>query len=111
MGAALELLTAVLVLMNCAQDGDNFLLGRQRNRAGNLCAGALRGFYDLFCGLVAELMSVCLPADTNLFRVGQFCFSSSYMSYKYSIDSLRRDTATPPGVSPRGMKITGYTYM
>ena len=29
MGAGLKLLTAVLVLMNSAQDGDDFLVGRQ----------------------------------------------------------------------------------
>ncbi len=34
-GAALELLTAVLVLVDSAQDGDDFLLGGQRDGAGN----------------------------------------------------------------------------
>ena len=43
MGAALKLLTAVLVLMNSAQDGDDLGLGRQRNGAGDLRLGALGG--------------------------------------------------------------------
>ena len=50
MGAALELLTAVLVLMNSAEDGDNLLLGGQGDGAGNLGAGAL-GVSTIFSAL------------------------------------------------------------
>ena len=52
MGAALELLTRILVLVNSTQDGNDLLLGRQRDRAGNLSAVALSGLDDLLCGLV-----------------------------------------------------------
>ena len=55
--AALELLTAVLVLVHGSQDGDDFLLGGQRDGAGNLSAGALSGLDDLLCALVDDLWS------------------------------------------------------
>ena len=50
-GAALKLLAAVLILMNSAQDGDDFLLGGQRDGAGDGRAGALGGLDDLLCAL------------------------------------------------------------
>ena len=77
MGAALELLAGVLVLVDSAQDGDDLLLGRQRDRAGNLRAGALCGLNDLLCGLVDQLVVVSLQSDADLFSVCQFGFSSS----------------------------------
>ena len=40
-GSALKLLTAVLVDMDRAKDGDDLLLGGQGDGAGNLCAVAL----------------------------------------------------------------------
>ena len=41
-GAALELLTAVLVLVDCTKDSDDLGLGGQGDGAGNLCIGACR---------------------------------------------------------------------
>ena len=50
-GAALKLLAAVLVLVDGPQDGDDLLLGGQRDGAGNLGAGALGGLDDLLSAL------------------------------------------------------------
>ena len=46
----LELLTAVLILMNSTKDGNNLLLRRKRNRAAYLRAALLHGLNDLTCG-------------------------------------------------------------
>ena len=69
MGAALELLAGILVLVNRTQDGDDLLLGRQRDRAGNLSAVALCGLDDLLGALVDQLVVVRLQADTDLLCV------------------------------------------
>ena len=39
--AILELLTAILVLVHCAEDRDDLLLSGKRDRTGNLIAGML----------------------------------------------------------------------
>ena len=57
-GSALELLTGILVLMNSAENGNDFFLGRQRDGAGNGSAVALGGFDDLLGAGVDELMIV-----------------------------------------------------
>ena len=75
-GSALELLTAVLVLMNSAKDGNNFLLGGQRDGAGNLSAVALCGLHDLCCAGVDQLVIVSLQPDANHFLICHFGFSS-----------------------------------
>ena len=67
MGAALELLPGVLVLMDGAQDGHNLLLGGQGDGAGHGRAGALGGLHDLLSALVDELMVVGLQADADHF--------------------------------------------
>ena len=67
MGSHLELLTAVLVLMNSAQNRDDLLLCRQRYRAGNSCARALCGLHDLFSCLIDNLMIVTLNSNPDLF--------------------------------------------
>ena len=36
MSTALELLTAILVLVSCTQDGDDLLIGRERRRTKKL---------------------------------------------------------------------------
>src|SRR5699024_10010584 len=66
-GSHLKLLTAVLILMNGAQDGDDLLLGRQRDRSGNPCARALRGLHDLLGGLIHQLMIVTLNSYPDFF--------------------------------------------
>ena len=67
MGAALKLLAAVLVLVDGTQDGDHFLLRGQRDGAGDLRVGALRGLDDRLGGLVDQLMIVSLEADADHF--------------------------------------------
>ena len=47
-GSHLELFTAVLILMNSAQDRDDLLFGRQRNGPRDAGAGALRGLQRSF---------------------------------------------------------------
>ena len=65
MGAALELLPAVLILVDGAKDGDDLLLGGQGDGAGDGGAGALGGLHDLFRALVDELMVISLQANAN----------------------------------------------
>ena len=74
MRAALELLTAVLVPMNSAKDGDNLLLGGQGDGTGNLSAGALGGLHDLLSALVDDLMIIGLEADADHFFLCHCCF-------------------------------------
>ena len=64
-GAALELLTAVLVLVDGAQDGDDLGLGRQGDGAGDLGVGALGGLDDGLGCLVDELVIVSLETDAD----------------------------------------------
>ena len=65
MGAALELLTAVLVLVDGAQDGDDLGLGGQGDGAGDLGVRALGGLDDGLGGLVDELVVISLEADAD----------------------------------------------
>ena len=67
MGTHLELLAAVLVLVNSSEDRDDLLLGRQRHRAGNSRARALRGLHDLLRRLIDDLMIVTLNSYPDLF--------------------------------------------
>ena len=64
-GAALELLAAVLVFMDGAEDRDDLGLGRQGDGAGDLRIGALGGLDDGLGGLVDQLMVVSLEADAD----------------------------------------------
>ena len=63
MGAALKLLTAILILVGSAQDGDDLFLGGQRDGAGDGSAGALGGLDDLLCALVDDLMVIGLQTN------------------------------------------------
>ena len=65
MGAALELLTAILVLVSSTQDGDDFLLGGQGDGAGDGSVGALGGLDDLLSGLVDQLMIIGLQTNRS----------------------------------------------
>src|SRR5699024_12494442 len=75
-GSALELLTAVLVLVNSPKDGNYFLPGGQRDGAGDSSAVALGGLYDLSRAGVDELMIISLQPDTDHFLVCHCCVSS-----------------------------------
>ena len=66
-GAGLELLTGILVLVNSAQDGHDLLLSGERDGTGNASAGTASGLHDLASGLIDQLMIVTLNADTDFF--------------------------------------------
>ena len=71
MGSALELLTGILILVNSAKDGDDFLLRGKGDRAGDGRAVALCRLDDLLRSGVDELMlcSVYLiPEYLEIFR-------------------------------------------
>ena len=67
MGAALELLPAVLILVDRAKDGDNLLLGGQGDGAGNGGAVSLGGLHNLLCALVDQLMVIGLQSNPDHF--------------------------------------------
>ena len=69
MGAALKLLTAVLVLVDGAQDGDDLLVGGQGDGTGNLSAGTLGGLNDLLGGLIDDGVIVSLQSDAHFLHV------------------------------------------
>ena len=73
--AALELLTAVLILVGGTQDGDDLLLGGQRDGAGHGSAGALGGLNNLLCALVDDLVVIGLQANANHFFCHLVCSS------------------------------------
>jgi len=64
-GAALELLAAVLIFVDSAEDGDDFLLGGKRDGAGDLGVRALCGLDDLFRRGVDELMVIRLETNAD----------------------------------------------
>ena len=82
-GAALELLTAVLVLMHCTKNGNDFLLGRKGNGAGNLSAVAIGGLHDFLSAGIDDLMIVGLQADPDHFFVCHCGFSSLVIVLSY----------------------------
>ena len=55
-GPLLELLAAVLIFVDCAEDRNDLLLSGQRDRTGHLCAGSLDRVNDLCGGLINELV-------------------------------------------------------
>lgn len=93
--AGLELLTAVLVLVDSAQDRDDLLVGGQRDRAGNASASALSGLHDLLCRSIDQGCIVALQTDSD-FSLTAIAFAS------YKILRLRRADKlhTFPGVQP-----------
>ena len=111
MGAALELLTRILVLVNSTQDGNDLLLGRQRDRAGNLSAVALSGLDDLLCGLVDQLVILRLQANANLLCVCHCGISSSYVCHTLNnvLTRYGEKLQLRRAYHATGMKITGRT--
>ena len=65
--AGLELLAGILVFVDRAQDGDDLLLGGERNRAGHPGACAPCGLDDLLRGLIDQLVIIPLDANANFF--------------------------------------------
>jgi hypothetical protein len=61
----LELLPAVLVDERAANDGVLLDAGRQRDRAGDVGSGPLRGLHDLLGRLVEQLVVVRLESDAD----------------------------------------------
>lgn len=66
-GPHLKLLAAVLVFMNCAQNGNDLLFGGQRDGTGHAGACALRSFNDLFRRRIHQLMIVTFEPDSDFF--------------------------------------------
>ena len=66
MSSLFELLTAVLVLVNRTENGDDLFFGRERNRTGNFRAVALRDVDDLGFGLIREGVLVASDLDSDL---------------------------------------------
>ena len=60
-----KLFPCVLVLVRCTQNGDDFLVRRQRNRALNLGTRPLCGLYDPLCALVDQVVIVSFELNTN----------------------------------------------
>ena len=67
MGSALELLTGILILVNSAKDGNDFLLRGKGDRAGDGRAVALCRLDDLLRSGVDELMIIGLQANSDHF--------------------------------------------
>ena len=88
MGTALKLLTAVLVLMHSAQDGDDFLLGGQRDGAGDGSAGALGGLDDLLCALVDDLVVIGLETNADHFFC-HFRFLLHFVRFSCFVEAVR----------------------
>ena len=65
MGAALELLTAILVLVGSAQNGNDLTIGGQGDGAGHAGAGALCGLHDLLCCGIDQLSIIALQTDSD----------------------------------------------
>src|SRR3569623_1624818 len=65
-GADLVLIARILVDVRRGQDGETLLLGRQRDGATNLGAGALGRLHDLFRRAVDQAVIEGLQADTNI---------------------------------------------
>ena len=82
MGSALELLPGVLILVDSAKDGDNFLLGGQGDGAGDGSAVALGSLDDLLSALIDELMIVSLQPDADHFLV---CHNWCFLLDTYSV--------------------------
>ena len=80
-GAALELLAAVLVLVNGTKDRDDLGLGGQGDGSGDLCVRALCRLNDGFRSLVDQLMIIGLEtnADHVFAGVCHLGFSFSYV--------------------------------
>ena len=68
-GAHFELVHGLLVDVRRAVHGESLDLGRQRDRAGHLGAGALGGLDDLGRGAVEQAVIECLEADANALSV------------------------------------------
>ena len=63
----LKLLTAVLILMNSTENGNDFLLGRERDGSRNPCTCTLSGFHFFLSGLVYKRMGVTFDTNTDFF--------------------------------------------
>ena len=71
----------LIILVGSPQDGDDLLLGGQRDGAGHGGAGALGGLDDLLCALVDDLVVIGLQTNANHFFCHLVC--SSITSYGF----------------------------
>src|SRR5699024_2015124 len=94
-GAGLELLTAVLILMNSAQNRDNLLVGGQGDRAAHTGAGAPRGLHDLGRSRIDKGCIVALQPNSDLFLDCHFIRLLMFVCLRRADKSH-----TLPGVQP-----------
>src|SRR5699024_3430351 len=94
-GAALELLAAVLVLVGRTQDGDHLTVGGQGDGAGHAGAGALCGLDDLLCRSIDQLDVVALKTDSDFLFDCHVAVPPQNVVYGQLDQSLH----TVPGVS------------
>src|SRR5690349_3467198 len=85
-GAHLEVLARVLVLVRRADDAVDVLLGRQRHRAGDLRTRAGDGVHDLARRGVDHLVVIGLEPDADL--LSRHRSLSSSISYAWSVSAL-----------------------
>ena len=100
MGAVFKLFAAVLILVNCAKDGDDLFIGGERDRAGNRRAVALCDFDDLFRSLVDKGVIVGFEPDSDLVFLCHGFGASKYNNEMIWLRAL--DTA--PGVPQNTLK-------
>src|SRR6056297_1330882 len=79
-GAHLEVLAGVLVLVGALDDAPHVALRRERDRPGDVRTGRLDGVHDLACGTVEDLVVVRLEADPDLLVSSHRLSSSSLAS-------------------------------
>src|SRR5919107_4313593 len=85
-GAHLEVLAGVLVLVGRTDDAVHVLLGRQRHRAGDLGTRAGDGVHDLPRRGVDHLVVIGLEPDADL--LSRHRSLSSSISYAWSVSAL-----------------------
>ena len=90
-GSDFELLSAVLVLVDCAQDCNDFLLRGERNGTGNFRAVSLCGLNDLLrCGIDQSVI-VAFESDSDFFA----CCHCSFASCLRFLSRRRRFRLSP----------------
>ena len=104
-GALLELFTAVLVLVYRTENGDDFLLGRQRYGTGYLRAVSLCDIDYLFSRLIDERMFVASESHSDFFACCHFV-ASLQISYEMEFEAMN----THSGVSGSSQRNAVFLY-
>ena len=106
MSSLLELLTAVLVLMNSAEDGDDFLLSRKRHRSGDLRTGLADGLDDLLGGCINEFVIIRLKGDSHYL----ICHKKS-PSFSHFLKQVRQAVTVHTPVCVRNPEIAHTSFL